>query len=86
MLVTASNTAQKAYRNPIALVLYGSNNGKVWEQIDAVGALSEVLGATDETAYAFSVDAAGAYQRYRLRVCCGGEVQLSELMLYGDVP
>ena len=83
VLTTGANTALKPYRNPIALVLYGSNNGKVWEQIDAVGALSETLGATDATSYAYAVDAPAAYDRYRIRLCCGGEVQLSELALYG---
>lgn len=85
VLTTGANTSLKSYRNPVALVLYGSNNGKSWEQIDAVGALSEVLGATDGTAYAFSVDTSTAYTRYRLRLCCNGEVQLSELALYGHV-
>ncbi len=84
VLTTGANTALKSYRNPIALVLYGSRGGKVWEQIGAVGALSEVLGATDSTSYGFSVDAPAAYDRYRLRLCCGGEVQLSELALYGQ--
>lgn len=86
VLTTGANTALKPDRNPIALVLYGSNNGKVWEQIDAVGALGEVLGATDATCYGFSVDAPAAYDRYRLRLCCNGEVQLSEIILYGIRP
>ena len=83
VLSTANNTSIKSYRNPVALVVYGSPDGKVWEQIDMVGNISEVLGQTDETPFGFSVDAPGEYIRYRFRFYCNNEIQLSELSLYG---
>jgi hypothetical protein len=83
-LATANNTSIKSYRNPIALVLYGSTDGVAWEQIGMVGNLCELLGQTDETAFGFALDAPGAYDHYRLRFYCNGEIQLSELVLYGE--
>lgn len=84
-VATANNTSQKAYRNPLVWVLYGSVNGKDWVLLDMVGNASEVLGATDETVFGFEVDDKGSYNRFRLRLCCDRQVQLSELVIYGSL-
>lgn len=82
VLVTGNDTSGSPARNPITIKLYGSNDGTDWTLVDTV----EYSGMTaaDHTPFGFEVDTPAAYTSYQIVMTSGNQMQLDEILTYGD--
>lgn len=91
ILYTGNDSSEFTGRSPISWVLYGSNDGENWTEIDAVD--ESGMGNEDAVPYGFLVDSPAPYTSYKLSVTStngpvedgGMELQLNEMVLIGDV-
>ncbi len=80
VLVTGNDTDEYPARNPIAWVLYGSNDGKTWEALDIVGN-SNMLGESFAP-HVYILENSGSYEWFCLSVeVTAGSMQLCEIIL-----
>lgn len=91
IVYSGNDSADWPGRAATAWVLYGSNDGENWTEIDKVD--ESGMEDVNATPYGFVVDNPTAYTNYKLSITAtngpvedgGMEVQLNELVLIGDI-
>ena len=80
---TANDTQNNATRNPDAWTIYGSADGKTWNEMASVSNGEKQMDPINKSWFGFEIENQGAYKYYKIVFKNEGIMQLSEIRFLG---
>lgn len=80
---TANDTQNNATRNPDAWTIYGSTDGKTWNEMTSVTDGEKQMDPINKSWFGFEIENQGSYKYYKIVFKNEGIMQLSEIRFLG---